>query len=91
MEWDILEIENISDYKLKLKFKNGEKGWVDLSNYQEKGGVFNKFKDAEFFSKVKVYGGVLCWPDDIDIAPETIYSLATGKGLPDWMEKTEKV
>ena len=26
------------------------------------------------------------WPGDIDIAPETLYSEATGESLPTWME-----
>lgn len=29
--------------------------------------------------------GVLSWGGDIDIAPESLYSRATGEPLPDWM------
>ena len=91
MYWDIIDLKYIDGYQLKLTFKDGESGIVDLSAYSERGGVFRNFSDLEYFRKVYVEHGVLCWPGDVDIAPETIYSMATGKPLPDWMEaKTEK-
>ena len=86
MEWDIIDLEYIEEYKLKLAFKDGETGIVDLGDYSKKGGVFNCFSDIEYFKQVYIDAGVLCWPGDVDIAPETIYSMATGKPLPDWME-----
>lgn len=46
------------------------------------------FKDLNYFKQVYVNKelGVLCWPGDVDIAPETIYSMATGKPLPEWVD-----
>jgi hypothetical protein len=78
MEWDIVEIEKISGYKLKLKFQSGETGTADLSDYKNRGGVFKNFTDPDYFRQVFVSHGVLCWPGDVDIAPETVYNLATG-------------
>ena len=72
-------------YKLEVTFESGEKGIIDLKDYSKRGGVFENFSDLEYFRKVYVEHGVLCWPGDVDIAPETIYSMATGKPLPDWM------
>lgn len=34
--------------------------------------------------------GVVTWDDEVDIAPETAYSLATGAPLPRWMETGEQ-
>jgi len=31
--------------------------------------------------------GVITWDGEIDIAPETLYSAATQKPLPQWVEK----
>jgi hypothetical protein len=56
-------------------------GIIDFSGYAKRGGVFGKFADIEYFGQVSIdpEWGVLVWPGDVDIAPETIYRLATGK------------
>jgi hypothetical protein len=48
--------------------------------------------DVEVFKKARINReiGVVTWNDTIDIAPETVYSLATGSPLPDWMEKNDR-
>ena len=86
MDWDIVELKYIEEYSLQLTFKNGKKGIVDLSNYSKRDGVFSRFTDMDYFKKAYIDHGVLCWPDNVDIAPETIYSMATGEPLPAWME-----
>ena len=86
MDWDIVDLKYIEGYKLNLTFKNGKKGVIDLSDYSRRGGVFSRFTDMDYFKKVYIDHGVLCWPDNVDIAPETIYSMATGEPLPAWME-----
>jgi hypothetical protein len=86
--WDIIQFEYLGDYKLKLTFETGETGEVDLSDYVNYCGVFSRFADLNYFRQVYLDSGVLTWPDDVDIAPETIYSMATGKPLPDWMESS---
>ena len=86
-------IENLTyfdGFHLYLTFENGEEGIVDLSSYIKRGGVFCKFSDIEYFRKVYLVHGVLTWPGDVDIAPETIYSMATGKPLPEWMENEKQ-
>ena len=74
-------------YRIKLKFDNGRRGTVDFSKYLEREGVFERFRDLEFFRNFTINKdlGVLTWGDEIDIAPETLYAEATGSGLPAWM------
>jgi hypothetical protein len=86
MYWDITKIEYLYGYRLKLIFKSGESGEVDLSKYASYGGVFTRFAGLDYFQQVSIDHGVLTWPGNVDIAPETIYSMATGKPLPEWME-----
>jgi len=86
MEWDIINLEYLGGYRLQLTFLSGEMGDVDLSKYASYGGVFFRFANLDYFRQVYIDHGVLTWPEDVDIAPETIYSMATGKPLPDWME-----
>ena len=60
---------------------------MDFQDYIHKGGVFKKFLDLEFFKNFHINDelGVLTWNNEIDIAPETIYSEATNSPLPNWM------
>jgi hypothetical protein len=76
-----IQVTYKNEYLLEITFENGEKGTADFSEYAKRGGVFSQFRDIGYFRKVTIDSewGVLCWPGDIDIAPETVYQLATGK------------
>ena len=86
---DIRNAKYCGDYKIQIEFINGKKGIVDFSSYKDRGGVFKKFCDEEFFKKFKINSelGVLDWNNEIDIAPEVLYSLAIKCSLPAWMAK----
>lgn len=89
---DLVKIKFLDGYKLELKFADGKKGVVDFTAYLKKGGVFRRLRDVEYFKQAYIDKelGVLCWPDGLDIAPETLYSEATGKPLPSWMDAQER-
>lgn len=78
-------------YLMELTFDNGEHGVVDFTPYVRRGGVFERFRDIAFFREFRVDPelGTLTWAGEIDIAPETLYSRATGVALPDWMVSEE--
>jgi hypothetical protein len=85
---DVVSAHYKGGYKIEVTFEDGATGIVDLSKYLLKGGVFEKFRDIEFFKNFKINEdlGVLTWEDEIDIAPETLYAEATKTPLPDWMD-----
>jgi hypothetical protein len=89
---DVVSASYKGEYKIEVTFDDGKGGVVDFSKYLDKGGVFSRFKDINFFRNFKINQelGVLTWQDGIDIAPETLYSEATGTSLPNWMEKKRK-
>ena len=63
-------------YKIEVTFENGVTGIVDFSKYFNEGGVFEKFRDIEFFKNFSINRelGILTWGDEeVDIAPD-IYS-----------------
>jgi hypothetical protein len=93
MYHDVTEMRILEDYKLQLTFDDGKSGVLDCKPFIDKGGVFSKLRDPEFFKSVKINSelGVLTWDDEIDIAPETVYSIATGSPLPEWMENREQL
>lgn len=83
MYYEAKNVKHIKNYLLEIVFADNSKGTIDLSEYTKRGGVFEKFKDLEFFKKVFVNKelGVLTWPGGIDIALETIYAKTTGRSL----------
>jgi len=93
MYHDVTEMLILDDYKLQLTFDDGKSGVLDCKPFIDKGGVFSKLRDPEFFKSVRINSelGVLTWDNEIDIAPETVYSIATGSPLPEWMENREQV
>ncbi len=93
MYHDVTNIQILDGYKLQLTFDDGKSGILDCKPFIDKGGVFSKLRDPEFFKSVQINSelGVLTWGDEIDIAPETVYSIVTGSPLPEWMENREQV
>lgn len=85
---DVVSASYQGDYRIEVTFDDGKRGVVDFSKYLIKGGVFERFKDINFFRSFSVNRelGTLTWQREIDVAPETLYSEATGASLPDWME-----
>ncbi len=80
MYFDIIKAEYIEEYKIKLTFEDGSDGIVDLSTYKDKNNVFKSFLDQVYFTDFKVEYGTLVWGNgELDIAPETLYRIATGK------------
>ena len=86
---DVVSAVYKGDYRIEVTFEDGKKGIVDFTKYLDKGGVFERLKDKEFFSQFEVNQelGTLSWQNEIDVAPETLYAEATGAPLPEWMEQ----
>jgi hypothetical protein len=76
-----------SDWSLSSTTVN--RGSSTASRSSPKGGVFATLCDPEVFRRAKVNEelGIVTWDDEVDIAPETAYSLATGTPLPEWAEE----
>ncbi len=88
MYHDVTNVKCLDDFRLELTFDDGRSGVVDCKPLIAKGGVFARLRDPEVFRRARVNDelGVVTWDDEVDIAPETAYSLATGAPLPEWME-----
>jgi hypothetical protein len=88
---DVVAAEYQGGYRIELTFDDGKKGVVDFTKYLKMGGVFERFRDPDFFRRFQVHTelGVLVWEGGIDIAPESLYAEATGSPLPEWMVADE--
>ena len=60
------------DFSLELWFDDGTHRLFDAKPYLER-GVFTRLKDPEKFRQAFVAFDTVCWPGEIDIAPETLY------------------
>jgi hypothetical protein len=82
MFFDVKEAEYIDNYRIRLTFEDGSSGIADLSEYPNKNNVFRLFLDMNYFRNFRIEYGTLIWGDgELDIAPETLYAIATGKAI----------
>lgn len=75
---EIIEVEVLEDYQLKLTFDNGEIKIKDMKPYLDK-GIFKKLKDKKVFNNVKIKYGTISWENDIDMCADSLY--ATSKTI----------
>lgn len=68
----ILKAEAIDDTRVRVSFDTGETGVFDCSPYMRE-GYWNCLRSPAYFKQVKAEYGMLCWPNDIDIAPEDVW------------------
>ncbi|OGT57722.1 MAG: hypothetical protein A3F14_04955 [Gammaproteobacteria bacterium RIFCSPHIGHO2_12_FULL_43_28] len=68
---DVIEVQLVKDYIVRLTFDDGTSGEVDISKIISFEGVFKPLNDREFFSKVTVNSdiGTITWENGADISP----------------------
>ncbi len=76
----LLEARYVKDFKVFLKFNTGESGEVDLKETIFKYKIAESLHDPKEFSKFYLDSWpTLAWQCGFDIAPESLYFMATGK------------
>jgi hypothetical protein len=71
METVIRVVAN-EQYQLEIEFSSGENRLFDALPYLSK-GIFTRLLDKRLFMQAYVALDTVCWPGEIDIAPETLY------------------
>lgn len=81
MYFAVTDVTPLSNYMLRLKFKNGEEKVFDMKPYLET-GIFKELKDENVFKTAKVNFDTVEWANEADIDPETLYheSVVSGDG-----------
>jgi len=72
----VVQVYPRDDFHLELKFDTGEARLFDMRPYLDR-GVFQKLKDQAQFRLAYVAYDTVCWPGNLDIAPETLYDRST--------------
>ena len=71
MYWDVKAVKPLSDFRIYVEVETGSKGVFDLKPYLDH-GVFRELRDVHYFNQVGVQFGAVTWPNEQDIAPETL-------------------
>lgn len=71
MYWDVRAVKPLSDYRIYVEIEDGRKGIFDMKPYLNH-GVFRELKDVHYFNQVGIVFGAVTWPNEQDIAPETL-------------------
>jgi hypothetical protein len=71
----LLEASPLRGYEVHVRFEDGLSARVDLSYLLDYGGVFEPLRDRAYFRRFRADqdAGTIVWPNEADIAPETLY------------------
>ena len=74
----IEDVRHIEEYRLRIRFDNGETKDVDLKD-ELYGEVFEPLRDPAMFQQVAVNPetGTIEWPNGADLAPEYLFEIGT--------------
>jgi hypothetical protein len=68
----VTQVQPLENYMLKVAFSTGEVKLFDVKPYLNK-GQFIKLQDEKYFNQAYVDYETVCWPGNLDIAPETLF------------------
>jgi hypothetical protein len=71
MYWDVKTVKPLPDYCIYVEIEDGRKGIFDLKPYLDF-GVFRELRDVHYFNQIGIVFGAVTWPNEQDIAPETL-------------------
>lgn len=68
----VVRVAPRDDFTLELWFDTGDHRLFDMKPYLDR-GVFTRLKDLTQFKQAYIGFDTVCWPDNLDIAPETLF------------------
>ena len=71
MYWDVTVVRPLDNYRLYVEIKEGRCGIFDVKPYLNF-GMFRELNDIHYFNQVYILFGAITWPNEQDIAPETL-------------------
>lgn len=78
MFW-VVDAKYVKDYQIWLRFNDNTEKVIDFKQkiFSEKRAIFIPLKEVEYFKTVFLNreSDTIQWPNGVDIAPETLYSL----------------
>lgn len=77
---DVVRVECLDSYRLRVAFEDGVEGVVDLEDLVPFVGVFAALRDKAIFGQAYVDQelGTVCWPTGADLDPDVLYAEISG-------------
>lgn len=72
----VTAVKTLENFSLAVIFDTGEERLFDMTPYLEK-GVFKQLKNPQMFKQAYIAWDTVCWPNELDISPETLYLRST--------------
>lgn len=72
----VVRAEHRGGFTIHLSFNDGTEATIDFRQWLE-GPIFEPLKEGAYFRRFFIDGGTVSWPNGADIAPETLYEVAT--------------
>jgi Protein of unknown function (DUF2442) len=74
----LIEATPTDGYMVHVRFEDGLAADVDLAYLVDYGSVFEALRELEYFRQLRADAdaGTIVWPNEADIAPETLYAHA---------------
>lgn len=79
MYWDVILVKPLDNFRLYVELVNGQKGVFDLKPYLNQ-GTFKELRNRTYFNQVSIVHGAITWPNEQDIAPETLINSLSSAG-----------
>jgi hypothetical protein len=77
---DVNQIKVVGPLQLEVVFADGIRGRV-VFEPTHLTGVFASLQNLEFFNQVRINGGAVSWPGDIDLAPDAMHEEIRKSGV----------
>ena len=84
----VIAVRANTDFSLDLKFSDGSMKRFDVRPYLDR-GIFIELKNLDYFKQARVAFGTVQWPNEQDIAPETLYIDGVSIDEPNAILRTE--
>jgi hypothetical protein len=80
MDWDVVDVKVTGEHALFVRFKDGVEGELKFTP-SFFSGVFTHLIDPAQFGTVKLVGGVVTWPEELDLAPDAMHDEIKRNGV----------
>ena|SRR6266542_979338 len=87
----VKSVRHVADYRLELSFDDELVATVDFAErILGRPGVWEPLHNIDFFKQARVDRelATIVWPNGVDICPDILYSLASGKPI-EWVNSEE--